>query len=78
VGVAFATPAYPPFSAELPQSGVQLEYVRLVAEGGVDLAALERALAGGVQVFVLVNPHNPTGHVYQREVKRHGFDAVSF
>ena len=64
--VAFFTPAYPPFFAELPQARVDLVLVALHAAGAVDLEALEAALAGGVRVLVLANPHNPTGHVMSR------------
>jgi cysteine-S-conjugate beta-lyase len=64
--VAFFTPAYPPFFAELPQARVDLVLVALRAAGAVDLEALEAALAGGVRVLVLANPHNPTGHVMSR------------
>lgn len=58
--VAFATPAYPPFFAELPSAGVELREVGLGHED------LEAALAGGVRVLVLANPHNPTGRVLPR------------
>ncbi len=61
--VAFFTPAYPPFFAELPQAQVDLVLLPLGATGVVDLEALEAALAGGVRALVLANPHNPTGRV---------------
>jgi cystathionine beta-lyase len=64
--VAFFTPAYPPFFAELPQARVDLVLLPLRAAGAVDLEALEAALAGGVRVLVLANPHNPTGRVMSR------------
>jgi len=64
--VAFFTPAYPPFFAELPQARVDLVLLPLRAAGAVDLEPLEAALAGGVRVLVLANPHNPTGHVMSR------------
>ena len=64
--VAFFTPAYPPFFAELPQARVDLVLLPLRAAGAVDLEALEAALAGGVRVLVLANPHNPTGHAMSR------------
>jgi cysteine-S-conjugate beta-lyase len=64
--VAFFTPAYPPFFAELPQAGVDLVLLPLRTAGVVDLEALEVALAGGVRALVLANPHNPTGRVMPR------------
>jgi cystathionine beta-lyase len=64
--VAFFTPAYPPFFAELPQARVELVLLPLGAANVVDLEALEAALAGGVRALVLANPHNPTGRVTPR------------
>jgi cystathionine beta-lyase len=64
--VAFATPAYPPFFADLPEAGVRLRELGLRADGALDLDALEAALADGVRVLVLANPHNPTGRVAPR------------
>jgi cystathionine beta-lyase len=61
--VAFCTPAYPPFFAELPQARVELVPLALGAAGVVDLEKLEAALAAGVRALVLTNPHNPTGRV---------------
>ena len=66
--VAFFTPAYPPFFAELPQARVELVLLPLGAAGVVDLEALQAALAGGVRALVLANPHNPTGRVMRRAV----------
>jgi cysteine-S-conjugate beta-lyase len=66
--VAFFTPAYPPFFAELPQARVELVQLPLDTAGAVDLEALEAALAGGVRVLVLANPHNPTGRIVPRPV----------
>jgi cystathionine beta-lyase len=66
--VAFFTPAYPPFLAELPQARVELVELPLDTAGAVDLEALEAALAGGVRVLVLASPHNPTGTVVPRPV----------
>jgi cystathionine beta-lyase len=66
--VAFFTPAYPPFFAELPQARVELVQLPLDTADAVDLEALEAALAGGVRVLVLANPHNPTGRTVPRPV----------
>ena len=54
--VAFFTPAYPPFFAELPQARVELVLLPLGAAGAVDLEVLQAALAGGVRALVLANP----------------------
>ena len=59
--VAFATPGYPPFFAELPFAGVTLRELPLGPEGRFDLDAL-----AGVRVLVLSSPHNPTGRVLPR------------
>ena len=45
--VAFFTPAYPPFFAELPQARVELVQLPLGADAAVDLEALEAAAAPG-------------------------------
>jgi cystathionine beta-lyase len=66
--VAFFTPAYPPFFAELPQARVELVQLPLDTADAVDLEAVEAALAGGVRVLVLANPHNPTGRIVPRPV----------
>jgi cysteine-S-conjugate beta-lyase len=65
--VAFATPAYPPFFGALPNAGVKLTNVGLLADGSLDLEGLEAALAAGVRALVLASPHNPTGRVLPRE-----------
>jgi cysteine-S-conjugate beta-lyase len=64
--VALATPAYPPFLAELPQAGVRVREVGLDAGGALDLDALEASLRGGARIVVLSNPHNPTGRALPR------------
>jgi cystathionine beta-lyase len=66
--VAFFAPAYPPFFAELPQARVELVQLPLDTASAVDLEALEAALAGGVRVLVLANPHNPTGQIVPRRM----------
>jgi cystathionine beta-lyase len=64
--VAFATPAYPPFFSMLPEAGVKLIEIGLVADGSLDLDALDAALAAGARALVLASPHNPTGRVLPR------------
>jgi cystathionine beta-lyase len=61
--VAFATPGYPPFFAELPLAAARVEQLPLRADRSFDLDLLASAIAGGVRALVLVNPHNPTGRV---------------
>jgi cysteine-S-conjugate beta-lyase len=64
--IAFATPAYPPFFSMLPEAGVTLIEIGLLADGSLDLDALHAALAAGVRALVLASPHNPTGRVLPR------------
>jgi cysteine-S-conjugate beta-lyase len=64
--VAFATPAYPPFFSMLPEAGVKLIEIGLLADGSLDLDGLDAALAAGARALVLASPHNPTGHVLAR------------
>jgi cystathionine beta-lyase len=64
--VAFVTPAYPPFFTALPHAVARLEHVPARDDGAVDLEALARSIAGGTRVFILTNPHNPTGRVLPR------------
>jgi len=64
--VALATPAYPPFFSMLPEAGVTLIEIGLLADGSLDLDALDAALAAGVRALVLASPHNPTGRVLPR------------
>ena len=66
--VAFFTPAYPPFFAELPQARVEQVQLPLDTAGAMVTEALEAVLAGGVRVLVLANPHNPTGQIIPRPV----------
>jgi cysteine-S-conjugate beta-lyase len=64
--IAFATPSYPPFLLEPPPSRLIVREVPLQDDGGLDLDALGGELDAGTRVFVLVNPHNPTGRVLPR------------
>ncbi len=65
--VALPTPAYGPFLSELPRVGARLIEVPLESDGGLSLDALDAALALRPRLFVLVNPHNPTGRVFRRD-----------
>jgi cysteine-S-conjugate beta-lyase len=62
-GIAFASPAYPPFFELLPRTGARLVHVALHDDGRLDLDSLDEALATGIRALVLASPHNPTGHV---------------
>ena len=59
--VGFATAAYPPFLSQIPQAGLRTVLIPLRSDGWFDLDRLAAALADGLQVLVLANPHNPTG-----------------
>jgi cystathionine beta-lyase len=64
--VTFVTPAYPPFFTVLPHAVGRLEQLSALEYGTVDLDALGRAIERGTRLFILVNPHNPTGRVMPR------------
>jgi cystathionine beta-lyase len=67
-GVILQTPAYAPFVAELQTLGRPLLSHPWVTEGGnwvADLGCLDE-LAAGAEALILVNPHNPTGRVWER------------
>lgn len=64
-------PAYPPFFSFAKGVGRRIEESQLTAEFRLDLESLEdafrRATAGGrAAVFLLCNPHNPTGTLHTR------------
>jgi cysteine-S-conjugate beta-lyase len=64
--VAFASPAYPPFFTHLPRTGVRIRPLGLGTDGAPDPDELDAALADGLRVLVLANPHNPSGRVIPR------------
>ena len=43
-----------------------MDQIPLRTDGTTDLAALAAAFATGTRVFILANPHNPTGRVLPR------------
>jgi len=65
--VAFTAPAYPPFLLEPPAAGVSAHEIGCAPDGTTDLAALDAAFRSGIRVFILANPHNPTGRVLPRQ-----------
>ncbi len=69
-GVFTATPVYPPFLHAPANFGQRLLTAPLVHDGrrwGWDWPATEAAIAGGARVFMLCNPHNPVGRVFDRD-----------
>ncbi len=68
-GVVINTPVYPPFFTHIVAAGRRVVEAPLAhgSDGyGLDLEALERAFAAGGRVYLLCNPHNPTGLVFSR------------
>lgn len=70
-GVVIDPPVYPPFAGtirRLQRKVVETPVVRSERGGfSLDLAAIERAYAGGARAHLLCSPHNPTGTVHPRE-----------
>lgn len=67
--IVIPTPAYMPFlplSASLGHPVVEVPLVQGEGEWTMDLEAIEAALRPG-SLFILCNPHNPTGRVYRRD-----------
>lgn len=69
--VAVQTPNYPPFLATVDtmrRRRVDSPWTRTADGWSPDLAGLADAVAAhDCKVLVLVNPHNPTGHVFTRD-----------
>ena len=68
--IILPVPAYMPFLSVPDLLDRELLTVELVRDGDrfvYDLDALDAAFAAGGQLLVLVNPHNPTGRVLERE-----------
>jgi cystathionine beta-lyase len=68
--VLLQAPVFPPFFDAVRRNGAVVALDELVLEDGryrMDFAALERRLADpDVAMFVLCNPHNPTGRAWTR------------
>ena len=69
--VVIDPPVYPPFAGtirRLQRKVVEAPVIRSERGGfSLDLAAIERAYAGGARAHILCSPHNPTGTVHPRE-----------
>jgi cystathionine beta-lyase len=69
-GVVVNPPVYAPFFTAVREAGRRVVEVPLVPDRDrwqLDLDGLERAFAGGAALYVLCNPHNPTGRVLTRD-----------
>jgi cystathionine beta-lyase len=70
-GVLVQTPVYPPILRAAGHAGLERHEMELTREpeGGysIDLRAIERAITQRTRVFILCNPHNPVGRVFQRD-----------
>jgi cystathionine beta-lyase len=68
--VAITPPVYPPFYELVEEAAASVIETPLLEQGdswALDLTALETSFAGGIDAFLLCNPHNPHGIVWQRE-----------
>lgn len=69
-GVMTATPVYHPFMIEIETADRELQKVPLRLEGErwtLDFEAIEAAITPNTKLFLLCNPHNPTGTMFTRE-----------
>jgi len=81
-------PVYHHFLNDVTINGRHLAQAPLIEENGeyhFDPVAFEAAIHPGTRLFILCNPHNPTGNVWSREellamaaiCKQHGITVVS-
>ena len=70
--VLINTPVYPPFARSVKLNNRQLATNSLIEQDGlfqIDFEQLERDIVDNeVKIYVLCNPHNPGGRVWEREV----------
>jgi cystathionine beta-lyase len=69
-GVLMQTPVYPPFLRTAPDLGRRSVLCDLVTDGdgyAIDFDALRAAIDPTTSVFMLCNPHNPTGRAFTRD-----------
>jgi len=68
--VMTAIPVYPPFLTGPGNSGRNLIKVPLIKIGDswkFDFQHIEKSINSGTRLFLLCNPHNPVGRVYERD-----------
>lgn len=67
--VVITPPVYAPFVEMVGEARAEAVEVPLREDAGwsLDLPAVERAFASGVDAFLLCNPHNPTGRSHSAE-----------
>lgn len=68
-GVVVQTPIYPPFLAAVLRSGrrlVENPLLRGASRFEIDFDRLESDIDAETRLFLLCNPHNPTGRVFER------------
>jgi len=67
--VVINTPVYPPFFTHIAEAGCRVVEAPL-AYGSrgyeLDLEAVQRSFMSGARMYLLCNPHNPTGRVFSR------------
>lgn len=67
--VITSTPIYPPFLSAPIHSGMTVSKAPMTLEDGRwhhDFAALEKAVLPDTRLFLLCNPHNPTGRIFEK------------
>ena len=64
-GVVITPPVYGPFFDGIPEAGRRIVEVP-IADGELDLDALDAACAAGARALLISSPHNPTGRVFER------------
>jgi cystathionine beta-lyase len=65
------TPVYPPFFRTAGYAGMVLQETSLARQSdgkyGIDWETFEAAFTDQTRVFILCNPHNPVGRIYQKD-----------
>ncbi|HUT18465.1 MAG TPA: PatB family C-S lyase [Anaerolineae bacterium] len=69
-GVLVQTPVYPPFFEAPPNAGCTPDEMELTLGADsrytIDFDAFEDAITNRTRMFILCNPHNPVGRVFER------------